>query len=219
MNSAYEIEYNRLKFQVEEIGLQLEKLIKSVGTALETRTLGVDCRVDEIIREIENRNRELELETLRFLAEYRPGGSDLRTVTVLARLGKGFSGLAESVSVLMNEFKLAHDFEEFFSEIACIIRDILKELTAGIVEEDFDSVSLAARTVEIEKVLESWYRNCEKKVGSYEIALSELLNDVRCASILEQTERILKSMISEVAYMITGSYDQPTNRYTVVALE
>lgn len=219
MNTAYEIEYNALKMAIERIGTSVDRLIGMVNNSLE-RGIKINCedlkRTEEEIRET---MQKLESEVMRFLVEYKPKDSDLRSVLVLIRLSNRFSEIASYFAAMIKEMKDPEHFNTSYLGATGMIRDILKDLNYAIAEEDFDLKNLETKTSQLDDRLNRCYHECTCLAEEPENLSALALKRLRCVTILEQTGRILKDLVSDLAYMINGTYELPGSAYTIVALE
>ena len=219
MNTAYEIEYNALKMAIERIGIGVNDLIEMVNHSLEH---GNKIRYEElkgVEEEIKETTHKLESEIMRFLVEYKPKDSDLRSVLVLIRLSSRFSEIASSIATMIKEMKDPEHFNTSYLSATAIIRDILRDLNCAIAEEDFDFKNLTIKTTKLDNRLNRCYHECTCFAEGSEKLPAVALKRLRCVTILEQTGRILKDLISDLTYMINGTYEIPGSAYTVVALE
>ncbi len=219
MNTAYEIEYCALKLLIEKIGFTVEKLMEKVSDSLKKES-GINSEeTGELLAGIEEMSHRLELETMRFLVEHKPKDSDLRSVLVLLRLSNGFSEMATLVSSIVEELKDPSVCNTIFYEVTKTIRDVMKELNNAIAEEDVNSKPLVSKSATIDSHLKKWYRECNCLIENSEVSPVFAVAGVKCATLLEQTGKLLESLISDLVYMITGSHELTASTYTVVALE
>ena len=219
MNTAYEIEYNALKGTVEEISNRVDDLVEKVSSFGGNRP-GIDFDyIKYALKQIEEKSHELESETLRFLVEHRPKDSDLRSVLVLARLGSRFAEIGLTIGSLVDEFEAAHPFNKLLLKITGLMREVFGEFNNGIIDEDFDSDLLTSKICEIQNLIHSWYGDFSVELGRHQISPEHVVNYVRYASSLEQTGRLLKAVVTDLVYMITGSYDSSSCACMVLALE
>ncbi len=219
MNSAYEVEYNVLKILVEEINQNLDRLIGEVAICIRNRKVENSRWISTTLKEIQDKSYELESDALRFMVEYRPRNSDLRSVFVFTRIGSRLAEIASIMASLVNDNHGSIDSGETFSGSANTLRDILKNLCHGIREEDFDPYSIRQKINQAYSQLNKWFNECAVKIREADTPTSYIIDDARIMTTLQQVVKMVEALAVDLMYLVTGSHELSAGQRVVVALE
>ena len=219
MNSAYEVEYNVLKMMVEEINQNLDKLISEVAVCIRDRRVENSRWIGTTLKEIQDKSYELESDALRFMVEYRPRNSDLRSVFVFTRIGSRLAEIALIMASLVNDTHGSIDSGEMFATSADTLRDILKNLCDGIREEDFDPYSIRQKIDRAYSQLNKWFDKCAVRVLESDTSTGYIIDGARIMSTLQQVVKMVEALAIDLMYLVTGSHELLAGQRVVVALE
>ncbi len=142
-SSAYEQELAELRRRLVEMGVRCEELIELASRAMDEQGGGLAARVEEVDRQIDRDEIEIDELAVRILALRQPAARDLRflvfalkVTTDLERIGDEASNMAERAAQLADLGHPASALQPRIREMARITREIVHQALDAFVKGD-----------------------------------------------------------------------------------